>query len=131
MNFLKRLRLNEIIVIAAMIVGLAGLIRFVSWSAAHDAMDYIIVAGFVMAIVFDVLLLHFDNDIFYVLATTGYSLALFKLLSDSVGTFVDLFQGINMFGDVSQMGNIVSISILAAISSALSVIVSFMTRRMK
>ncbi len=125
-KLMKKFSVGDYFIIAAIITGLIGLIKFVSWAGAHGAMDYLVIAGFVLALVLDVVLLHIENSYFCVLATVGYSLALFKLLADSVGTFVDLFQGINMFGDVSQMGNIVNISIFAAISAVLSVVISFM-----
>lgn len=126
MNHVKKFGVGAYLTILAMLVGVTGLIRYLSWSSAHGSVDNIVAAGFVIGMVFDVILICREDSIFCILATVGYSLALFRILADSVGTFVDMFQGINMFGDVTQIGNIVTISAFAAISTVLSIIVSFM-----
>ena len=41
---------------------------------------------------------------------------------------MDAFQGINMFGDATQVNTIVSISVVMGIGVALSVIASFLKR---
>lgn len=129
MNRIKIFSVGAYLTILAMLVGVIGLVRYISWSSSHGGVDPIVAVGFVIAMVFDVVLICRDDSIFCILATVGYSLALFSLLADSVGTFVDMFQGINMFGDVTQIGNIVFISVFAAVSAVLSIIVSFMPIR--
>ena len=51
-----------------------------------------------------------------------------KILTDSVGSFVDAFQGIQMFGDATQVHNIVSIAAVAGIGILISVIAAFCKR---
>ena len=129
MDHIKNFRFGAYLTIVSMIVGVIGLIRYLGWSTSYGGVDYIVAAGFVIALMFDLILICRDDSVFCILATAGYSLALFRILADSVGTFVDMFQGINMFGDVTQIGNIVSISAFAAVSTVLSMIVSFMPIR--
>lgn len=112
----------------AAVIGIVSLIRFVLWAPSHYAMDVMIVAGLVMGILIDVVLFFKDNEFLMVLSTACYSVALFKLLTNSVGSFVDSYQGINMFGDSTQVGTILSISIVMAVSVLLSIMASFMAR---
>ena len=50
-------------------------------------------------------------------------------VTNQVGSFVDAFQGINMFGDATQVGTIISISIVMAVSMVLTVLAGFMRRK--
>lgn len=113
---------------AAAIIAIISLVRFVLWAPAHYAMDMMIVAGLAVGILIDVVLFFKDNEYLMVLSTACYSVAVFKLLTNSVGSFVDSYQGINMFGDSTQVGTILSISIVMAISVLLSIVASFMAR---
>lgn len=108
--------------------GIISAIRFVLWAPSHYAMDLIILVGLAVGIIVDVILFFKDNEYLMVLSTVCYSIALFKLLTNSVGSFVDSYQGINMFGDSTQVGMILSISIGMAVSVLLSIVASFMKR---
>ena len=69
-----------------------------------------------------------DEDLLVVLSTACYAYALFRHLTNQVGSFVDAFQGINMFGDATQVGNIVSIAIVMAVGAILPILAGFMRR---
>ena len=113
---------------AAAVVGLISVIRFALWAPSHNAMDAVIVIGLIAGIIVDVILFVKDNEFLMVISTACYSVALFKMLTDSVGSFVDSYQGINMFGDATQVGTILSIGIVMAVSVVLSIVASFMKR---
>lgn len=114
--------------IIALIAAVAAMVRFLLWAPGHGAMDAVIVAALVLGILFDVLLFFKDNAFFVILSTASYSVAGVKLLTNSVGSFVDAFQGINMFGDATQVPTIVSISIVMAASILLSIVAAFLKR---
>ena len=113
---------------AAAVAGVISAIRFALWAPSHNAMDVVIVIGLIAGIIIDVLLFIKDNEFLMVISTVCYSVALFKMLTDSVGSFVDSYQGINMFGDATQVGTILSISAVMSVSVALSIIAAFMKR---
>ena len=79
-----------------------------------------------IGILADVILLVKEMDILKVIATAAYTIAAVRLLADSVGSFVDAFQGIVMFGDATQVGTIVSIAAVMLAAVLVSVIASFM-----
>lgn len=88
----------------------------------------IVVAALAVGIVAELWLLFKDNDYLIILATACYSVALMKHLTNSVGSFVDAFQGINMFGDASQVGAIISIAAVMLVSIVLSIASGFLKR---
>ena len=112
----------------AALLGVISLIRYAMWAPAHNAMDAITVTALVIGIVIDIILFVKDNDYLVVVATVCYSTATIKFLTDSVGSFVDAFQGINMFGDAPQVRTIISISAVMGISILLSIISGFLKR---
>ncbi|HJC44396.1 MAG TPA: hypothetical protein H9756_12115 [Candidatus Mediterraneibacter gallistercoris] len=115
-------------IVLAALLGIISVIRFVMWGSAHDALDTVTIIALIVAIVFDIILMVKDNDYLVIAATACYSIATVKLLTDSVGSFVDAFQGINMFGDASQVGTIISISAVMGVSILLSIISGFLKR---
>lgn len=115
-------------VILAVLAAVISVIRFAVWAPGHKAMDGLILAGLIAGMAVDVIVLFRDNDFLMILATACYSVALFRLLTNSVGSFVDAFQGINMFGDATQVGTILSISAVMAVSALLSIIAGFLRR---
>lgn len=115
-------------VILSAVLGLISLVRFVMWAPSHNVMDSLIVAALVAGIILDVILMVKDCDYLVVAATVCYSIAAVRVLTDSVGSFVDAFQGINMFGDASQVGTITSIAVVMAASIVLSILSGFMKR---
>ncbi len=116
------------VIALAALVALISVIRFLMWAPNHAAMDAVIVVALVVGIVIDIVIMVKDNDYLTIAATACYSVAVVRLLTNSVGSFVDAFQGINMFGDATQVNTIVSISVVMGIGVALSVIASFLKR---
>lgn len=115
-------------IILAAAAALISVIRFLIWAPGHAAMDAVIVVTLIAGIVLDILIMVKDNDYLTIAATVMYSIAVVKLLTNSVGSFVDAFQGINMFGDATQVNTIVSISMVMAVSVLLSIIAGFLKR---
>jgi hypothetical protein len=115
-------------VVLAGLVAILSVVRYVSWAPAHNAVNTFILISLIIGIVIDLVLFFYDNDFLIILSTVCYSVALFQLLADSVGSFVDAFQGIVMFGDSTQVGTITSISTFIAISILASILASFMKR---
>ena len=115
--------------IIACVIGIISMIRFVMWAPKHNSMDYIIIAALVIGIVLDIVLMVREYSILKVLATACYSVAAVKILTDSVGSFVDALQGINMFGDATQVGTIISIAAVMFVGVLLSIISSFLKYR--
>lgn len=115
-------------IILAGVIGIVSVIRFLMWAPRHSGMDAVIVAALILGILVDVILMVKDNDYLTILGTICYTIATVKLLTNSVGSFVDSFQGINMFGDASQVGTIVSISAVMAVSILLSILAGFVKR---
>ncbi|HJA65736.1 MAG TPA: hypothetical protein H9955_05455 [Candidatus Mediterraneibacter cottocaccae] len=114
--------------VIAVVLEIISLIRFLVWAGAHSGMDLLIVGGFVAGIILGLVLVFYDNAILMVLMTAGFSIAGIRLLTDSVGSFVDAFQGINMFGDATQVGNIISMIVMIMIGVLACMIASFLNR---
>ena len=115
--------------IIACVIGIISMIRFVMWAPKHGSMDYIIVAALAIGIILDIVLMVREYSILKVLTTACYSVPAVKILTDSVGSFVDAFQGINMFGDATQVGTIISIAAVMFVGVLLSIISSFLKYR--
>ena len=115
-------------IVLAEILGIVSIIRFSVWGSTHDSFDWMIVIALALGIILDTILLFKDNEFMVVMATICYSVPAVKVVTNSVGSFVDAFQGINMFGDASQVGKIVSLMVMMMISVLASVIASFLKR---
>ena len=122
----KKRTIGSYFVILAGILGILSLVRFQMWAPKHNGSDLLITAGLVIGILADVILLVKEMDILKVIATAAYTIAAVRLLADSVGSFVDAFQGIVMFGDATQVGTIISIAAVMLPAVLVSVIASFM-----
>lgn len=116
------------VIVLAALLGMVSLIRYVMWAPAHNVMDAVIVVALVLGIILDIILFIKDNDYLVIMMTVCYSIAAVKLLTDSVGSFVDAIQGINMFGDSSQVGTIISIAAVMGVSILFSIISGFLRR---
>ena len=125
---LKEKAVGFYFLVVTAIIGIISLIRFAVWAPAHNTMDVVIIAALVTGIVLNIILLIKDNNYLIILMTACYSVAAIKVLTDSVGSFVDAFQGINMFGDATQVGTVISISALMGVGVLLSIIASFLKR---
>ena len=122
----KKRTIGSYFVILAGILGILSLVRFQMWAPKHNGSDLLITSGLVIGILADVILLVKEMDILKVIATAAYTIAAVRLLADSVGSFVDAFQGIVMFGDATQVGTIITIAAVMLAAVLVSVIASFM-----
>lgn len=127
-EILKSKSVGFIFVAAAAVSAIVSLVWFLTWASARQAMDGLLVGALLVGLVCDIILVGKDCDYLMILSTACYSFGLFKLLTNSVGSFVDAFQGINMFGDATQVNTIISISIAMAVSAVLSIVASFLKR---
>ena len=124
---IKNKAIGFYLVLLASVLGIISVIRYFLWAATNDSLDYVIIISFVIGILFNTLLMLKENDFAMILTTTCYSIAGVKILTNSVGSFVDALQGINMFGDATQVGNIIAIVVFVLLAIILSMIVSFTT----
>mgnify|MGYP006988958881 FL=1 len=115
-------------VVIAMIVEIVGLVRFCLWAGAHNAMDTSIIAVIAVGIAATIVMIFQDIDFLVIIATACFSYGCIKHLPNQVGSFVDAFQGVNLFGDATQVTNIVSIGITLAVGILLMIIAGFLKR---
>ena len=127
-TWLKNKTIGFYVILAAAAAAVISLVRYGIWAPAHNTMDATVAAALVIGIVLNLILTARDEDILVVISVACYSYALFRHLTNQVGSFVDSFQGINMFGDATQVGTIVSIAIVMAVGAVLSIIAAFMRR---
>ena len=127
-NLIKNKSIGAIFLLASVVVGIVGMIRFLSWAPAHDSMDTSIVITLVLAIVLSGIVLFKDEDILVMIAAALYAYATARFLGNSVGSFVDAFQGVNLFGDATQVGTIIGIVEVMATGLVLLIISSFLKR---
>lgn len=128
MEFLRKKALGFYFMVFTALTAVVALVKYLSWSSQALSMNTIVLGGLLLGIVINVLLLFKDNDYLVIIITALYSISVFELISSSVGSFVDAFQGIVMFGDATQVGTILSISYLIGACAIVSVIASFMKR---
>ena len=128
MKLLKNKTLGFYIILVSVAAALISLIRYGMWAPAHNAMDVSVAAALVIGIVLNLVLTVKDEDLLVVVSAACYSYALFRHLTNQVGSFVDSFQGINMFGDATQVGTIVTIAAIMAVSVVLCIAAGFMRR---
>ena len=114
------------VAVAAAAAAIVSLVRFAGWAPSHGAMDGWIVGALVVALALTGLLFFKAHAYVMIGLTSCYTLAMARLLSISVGSFVDALKGINMFGDSSQVGTILSIAGLMLASVLLSIVAGFL-----
>lgn len=127
-NYLGKKAAGFYLVLISVVAGIVATIYYVNWSTGISVLNPLILTAAIFGVILSVLLLKWDNDYIVIAATVGYAVALFQLLSDSVGSFVDAFQGIVMFGDATQVGSILTIVYILAASSVCMIIAGFMRR---
>lgn len=127
-NFIAKKSVGFYFLLIAIAAAIIATIQFATWAPAHKTTDTLLMVVLVLGIAVDVILMFFDNDYLTILATIFYSIGFFRLLVDSVGSFVDKLQGIVMFGDSSQVGTIIMMAAIIGISVAASIIASFLRR---
>lgn len=129
MPLLKNKTKGALLPLIAGALALAAMILFLVWAPGHNAAHPVIPIALAAGIAAGLLFFLTDVDYLGLAATAGYSIAFFTLLSDSVGSFVDAFQGIVMFGDATQVGIILVMSGLMCASILLSILACFAKRR--
>ena len=100
---LEKKTIGFIFVPLAGIMGLISMILFIQWAPQHNEMDMLILIPLIVAILADICLFKLENDWVQIISTVCYGIPLFRLLTNSVGSFVDAFQGIKLFGDATQV----------------------------
>lgn len=115
-------------IVAAALFEVAGLIWFMTWAPAHEAEDMLIPVAIIVGIALTVFTFFRDIDIIMVLIAVCYCLSVIRLLTDSIGSFVDAFQNIVMFGDATQVSTILSMAGVMGIGLLLVIIACFMKR---
>jgi hypothetical protein len=111
------------------VTALIALIYYTGWASGNNAMNTAVILCLAAGICVNVLLIFYDNDFLVIAVTALLSAALLQLLVDSVGSFVDAFQGIVMFGDPAQVGSIISISAFICVGIFASIIAGFLKRK--
>ena len=124
-DILRKKAIGFYFMVLSGVLAIIAISRYASWAPAHHAMNSLIMTVLIIGVLLELLLIFYDNDYIIIAVTGCYSVALFQLLADSVGSFVDAFQGIVMFGDPTQVGTILSISYIIAGSILASIIASF------
>lgn len=127
-KFLKNKSIGFYFLLLAVILACISTVRFLIWAPKHNSMDSLIMIALLVGIVLNIILFVKDSEYVVILTTVCYSIAAIKLLTDSVGSFVDAFQGINMFGDAKQVGTILTTSIIILGSVLMSIVASFLKR---
>ena len=128
-NILGKLGKGAYLLVCAAILGIISMMWFVLWASRHDGMDGLIVAMLLLGVALDLILLVRDNEFLIIISVGCYSIAVVRLLTNSVGSFVDAYQGVKMFGDSSQVTTIVKMSVIMGISVLISIIAAFLNRR--
>lgn len=102
--------------------------RYGTWAQAHGGIDKGILACLIGGVVLAVVLAFRDLDLLSVAITACYAYALVRHLASQVGSFVDAMQGVSLFGDATQVGNILSISYPIGAALVLMLIAGFLKR---
>lgn len=128
-SFIKGKAAGFYLLLSAFVLTAAACIYYVVWGSANYALNQVVVIGLAAGIALNILLLFIDSDYLIIAITTLYSIGLFQLLADNMGSFADAYQGIVMFGDPTQVGAVLTIAILI-LACILAVITSgFMNRK--
>ena len=114
--------------LAAAVLALAADVIFLIWATAHGGVLPKIWIPLLGTAAAEILLILTDLEYFGIIGSACSAVALFSLLDRSVGSFVDAFQGIVMFGDSTQVGLILLMAGLMAVSMILCVLSCFAKR---
>lgn len=125
---MKNKSIGAVFVIISIVLGIVSLIRFCPWANAHQAMDMTVVAAIIGGIILSLVLLVWDEDILMIISCALYAYGVIRHLANQVGSFVDAFQGVNLFGDATQVGTILTIAEIMGAALLAAVIASFLKR---
>ncbi len=127
-TFLSTKAVGFYIVVLAALAGIVSGGMFLMWGKSAGASPFLIVAALGLGVVCDVILMLKEIIWLNLIVSVSYTYAVVKLITDNVGSFVDKYQGINLFGDAGQVDTIISISIVIGIAVFLSFAAGFMKR---
>ena len=128
-NMTEKKTIGLVFVILTIFCAVASFVRYLLWAVGNDMSDKVVIAALLLGILLDLILLVRECDYLIIGATAAYSVAVARLLTQSVGSCVDAFQGINMFGNAAHVGDIINISIFMGVTILVSVIASCMNRK--
>ena len=128
-SFFKGKAAGFYLLMLAAVLAIVSAIYYVTWATANHTMNTVVVLGFGLGIVVNVILLLWDNEYLVIAQTALYSVALLQLLVDSAGSFADAYQGIVMFGDPTQVGTILSIGAIIVVGILATIVAGFIKRR--
>lgn len=128
MEILRKKALGFYFMMFAVLSGIIALAKYLIWTTDIGSMNAVVLITLLCGIGVNLVLLIKDNDYLIVIMTALYCISVFQLISSSVGSFVDAFQGIVMFGDATQVGTILTISYFIIACALASIIAGFMKR---
>ena len=128
MTRMKTRGLGTWFALGAAVLALAAEIIYLIWAPAHAGVLPRIWIPLLGAAAAELLLILTNLDYFGIIGSACSAISLFTLLDQSVGSFVDAFQGIVMFGDSTQVGLILLMAGLMAVSMILCVLSCFAKR---
>ncbi|MCD7753256.1 MAG: hypothetical protein LUH41_01720 [Clostridiales bacterium] len=128
MSILKKKSFGWYVLLVSAIVAVVGLVQFSSWAPNHSATDSVITVALILGIAIDLVTIWKDLDILVVASTACYMVGCARIVTDNVGSFVDAYQGIVMFGDSTQVGTIISIAVVMGVAAVLSAVSGFLPR---
>lgn len=124
-TFLKNKTAGFYLLIVALILGIASSIYYAVWGTANYAMNQTVLIAMGAGVVVNVLLLFVDSSYLKVILTGLYSIGMIQLIVDNAGSFADAYQGIVMFGDPTQVGTVLTIAVMIAVSVLATIIAGF------
>lgn len=128
MEFLRKKALGFYFMVFAALSAVIALAKYLSWSSEIGSINTVVTGALLFGLAVNIILFFKDNDYLVIIMTAFYSISVFQLISNSVGSFVDAFQGIVMFGDSTQVGTILSISYFIIACAIASIFAGFMKR---
>lgn len=114
--------------LAGGILALIGVVLYALYAADTGSSNVWVYAGLVAAAAASAAGLVIDNDLLAIAAPVFAAISLCAFITDSVYTFVGYFFGLAMFGDVSKIGAIMQICVVAGIAMLALLVSSFMRK---
>ena len=128
-SFIQNKAAGFYLLLVSGVLALASFIYYVTWGQANYATNAIVIVTLTIGFAINILLLFYDNDYLIIVVTGLYSAALCQLIMDNVGSFVDAYQGIIMFGDPTQVGTVLSIAALMGMGVLVCIVSGFLNRK--
>lgn len=129
-TFLKGKTAGFYLLLIAIVLGIVATINYAVWGNANYALNKVVVIAMGAGLVVNLLMLFVDSDYLLVCLTALYSVGMFQLIVDNAGSFADAYQGIVMFGDPTQVGEVLTMAGMIAVC-VIAVIAAGFTGRKK